>query len=523
MITGKDPHDATPMDTILASERALIREYAKKRSEPREPDQQATVGLALSGGGLRSVTFSLGVLQALAETGLLGRIDYLSSTGGGSLLAGWLITWIRRTGIPDVEHRLQGTPAAREDSGIQSLRQSTYLSSSGSSSAILHWIPNVILSLLTLCAVLGAFLVLIDIGYRWLNDLTWAKQIDGVLLVTAAVVLAVLIRYSERPPAANANAGRLRVFWAAVMLTLAASALAPIAMNVARQRDPWTVEYWLPIGAALTLFITASFLPSELGGAPRGDSFKVMLSHFASTLTAAFVGGLAIAQLLLWAPAGFITPLVAIGLVLTLLLYIFVMGVRIPDTTREFAIRYCASLANLAAVWFLVAVVWNRDLRRFSWFALTAGIILVAGGLLKACGVSSSRRPVQLLLDVLEQSAPYFFVLVLAAAVVPPIGTWVIDPNKVGLEIVVTVGLLATALLLVWRLRANELTMHSIQRSRLARTYLRFDAKPSSSGNRDGDPPCLISQIRKSTRDPTPLLEPLCTSEVSRFLFFSLR
>ena len=33
------------------------------------------VGLALSGGGIRSAAFNLGVLQALARGGLLNRID----------------------------------------------------------------------------------------------------------------------------------------------------------------------------------------------------------------------------------------------------------------------------------------------------------------------------------------------------------------------------------------------------------------------------------------------------------------
>ena len=40
-------------------------------------------GLALSGGGIRSATFALGVLQALAKRGLLSKIDYLSTVSGG--------------------------------------------------------------------------------------------------------------------------------------------------------------------------------------------------------------------------------------------------------------------------------------------------------------------------------------------------------------------------------------------------------------------------------------------------------
>jgi len=37
------------------------------------------VGLAFSGGGIRSATFNLGVLQSLARMGLLSKFDYLST------------------------------------------------------------------------------------------------------------------------------------------------------------------------------------------------------------------------------------------------------------------------------------------------------------------------------------------------------------------------------------------------------------------------------------------------------------
>ena len=44
------------------------------------------VGLALSGGGIRSAAFSLGVLQALNASGIFAYVDYLSTVSGG----GWI-------------------------------------------------------------------------------------------------------------------------------------------------------------------------------------------------------------------------------------------------------------------------------------------------------------------------------------------------------------------------------------------------------------------------------------------------
>lgn len=47
-------------------------------------------GLAFSGGGIRSATFHLGLLQALQDMGRLSQMDYLSTVSGGSYIAGWL-------------------------------------------------------------------------------------------------------------------------------------------------------------------------------------------------------------------------------------------------------------------------------------------------------------------------------------------------------------------------------------------------------------------------------------------------
>lgn len=47
-------------------------------------------GLAFPGGGIRSATFHLGLLQAMQTMGRLSEMDYLSTVSGGSYIAGWL-------------------------------------------------------------------------------------------------------------------------------------------------------------------------------------------------------------------------------------------------------------------------------------------------------------------------------------------------------------------------------------------------------------------------------------------------
>jgi patatin-like phospholipase len=49
--------------------------------------------LCLSGGGIRSASFALGVLQALARHGLLKQFHYLSTVSGGGYIGSWLSAW----------------------------------------------------------------------------------------------------------------------------------------------------------------------------------------------------------------------------------------------------------------------------------------------------------------------------------------------------------------------------------------------------------------------------------------------
>ena len=55
-------------------------------------------GLALSGGGIRSATFNLGVIQALAKNGILKNVDYLSTVSGGGYIGSCLSSLLNGTG-----------------------------------------------------------------------------------------------------------------------------------------------------------------------------------------------------------------------------------------------------------------------------------------------------------------------------------------------------------------------------------------------------------------------------------------
>jgi hypothetical protein len=74
--------------------------------------QNPTSALCLSGGGVRSATFALGVLQGLAHVGMLGGFDYLSTVSGGGFTGGWLTAWLHREGSERRTETLRGLDPA---------------------------------------------------------------------------------------------------------------------------------------------------------------------------------------------------------------------------------------------------------------------------------------------------------------------------------------------------------------------------------------------------------------------------
>jgi len=72
-------------------EREKLNELVKQLHEANH------AALCLSGGGIRSATFNLGILQGLAQSGLLSRFHYLSTVSGGGFVGAWLSAWIHRS------------------------------------------------------------------------------------------------------------------------------------------------------------------------------------------------------------------------------------------------------------------------------------------------------------------------------------------------------------------------------------------------------------------------------------------
>ena len=67
-------------------------------------------GLCFSGGGIRSATFNLGVLQGIAALKKLSSFDYLSTVSGGGYIHQFLASWISCEDVNRVQHQLQPLP-----------------------------------------------------------------------------------------------------------------------------------------------------------------------------------------------------------------------------------------------------------------------------------------------------------------------------------------------------------------------------------------------------------------------------
>ena len=84
-----DLTDQAPPAQIRAAQ--IATRTRKRRTSSGEwiwrPTEDANlIGLALSGGGIRSAAFCLGVLQALHADTILQRVDYLSTVSGGGYI-----------------------------------------------------------------------------------------------------------------------------------------------------------------------------------------------------------------------------------------------------------------------------------------------------------------------------------------------------------------------------------------------------------------------------------------------------
>lgn len=83
------PSRAT-LEQVLEAELTEVAVRRRAAGFTQETVRDDLVGLALSGGGVRSASFNLGLLQALVASGALRYVDYLSTVSGGGYIGAFL-------------------------------------------------------------------------------------------------------------------------------------------------------------------------------------------------------------------------------------------------------------------------------------------------------------------------------------------------------------------------------------------------------------------------------------------------
>nr|WP_292841423.1 patatin-like phospholipase family protein [Mesorhizobium sp.] len=127
------PMGLSEVDELASQEKELV--LVRRRQYEIDQERRWASGIALSGGGIRSATFAIGVLAALARRNLLPQFDYISSVSGGGFTAGFLTQLL---GGPDNDPHFgldaNKQPFVRDDGEsliLRKVRQSaSYLSGS---------------------------------------------------------------------------------------------------------------------------------------------------------------------------------------------------------------------------------------------------------------------------------------------------------------------------------------------------------------------------------------------------------
>jgi hypothetical protein len=204
----KELHHGGPLDD--SSLIALYQSIHRLEAAGQEP----RAALCLSGGGIRSAAFALGILQGLARHDLLLKFHYLSTVSGGGYIGSWLTAWRRhaandKTVLDSLTSRRPDPP--EEPPEIGSIRaDSNYLTprlgllSADTWTAVSLYVRNLLLNWLVLVPMFAAGLLVPLVASRFLDWAScspqawrWVALALGLLLIGTGHMVAVASRPGE--------------------------------------------------------------------------------------------------------------------------------------------------------------------------------------------------------------------------------------------------------------------------------------------------------------------------------------
>jgi len=249
---GIDETDAS-WKAINSSETKEINARRKLQGVATQPGFDAN-GLSLSGGGIRSATFCLGVMQVLAERGLMKDIDYLSTVSGGGFVGGFISSLV---GSGETFEQI-ACPSGPDSGPVQHLRQNAkYLNAvnlkqrwmmiSGTlSGLILNW--SAPLAVLSALAFFASYIAM-D-AHFWISG--------GVVFILATLASIVLHGITLR----LSLAGSTPVLVAGcVLATLFCLAMALLEWGYSQFHSPYALTIFASLSiAAIVAPVLARFL-----------------------------------------------------------------------------------------------------------------------------------------------------------------------------------------------------------------------------------------------------------------------
>lgn len=277
---------------------------------------QPLSALCLSGGGIRSAAFALGVVQGLAAKGVLRQFDYLSTVSGGGYTGGFLTAWVQRAGYEAVEKELKtGAPEhPTQKSPLRHLRAySSYLTprtgllTADTLTVVALYVRNLLLNWLIIIPIILCVLLLVKMGAItfWLVSAD-ASRTTLLLLVSGTLIgVAVIDSLQRRPGWENATYASASFHMTEMLPVLAGGMLASCAILGLLQRQYSKGFDWDDIAvlgplAAVFYFICAAVSFSVAPPPPKtavstGKTVRTAgLKHQIGAFAAFTIGGLVV-------------------------------------------------------------------------------------------------------------------------------------------------------------------------------------------------------------------------------------
>jgi hypothetical protein len=438
--------------TVLAAETARIKAWRKKRGVPEDDGNGRLdlIGLAFSGGGIRSATFNLGVLQALAKLEILRYVDYLSTVSGGGYIGGWLAAMIHRLdgGMKDVEKWLPPNQVKDDNlpqKAIAHLRAySNYLTpkvtvlSADTWSLFSIWSRNTLLNLVTLVAGIAALILFGRFaGLNSMVHIKWAAPIGFTWAAFAvSAVMVALNLYAEKDEARLPRRFR-NDDWVQRLVILPALAGA-VLMTFEVHAHP--IEDWVPGGVVLSvLFVVLQLLAGffgwflhhheEKGARVWNWLLQICVAAVSGFVTIWLIYGVSCGvkhfagqQFAPWLVLTAVPPAILAAVSLGVIVNVGLMGRDVPDSTREWIGRLGAWAMIYGTGWLLFFSVaflgplglragwtafanWAKATVTLAWLGTTLGSLLAA----KSAKTGSSQSGGSL--NLLALAGPWVFLL----------------------------------------------------------------------------------------------------------------